>query len=416
MECGKIMHVRRGIMELIEKNTNCEESIEDRQVEKTRIYDEILKGQFHKAEELFLNSSHQEEEEFFCLYLRILYGQNRVEEMFQLVKNAKHKDSILIQREYVKYLYLLKDYDTILSIYEIQKDRQDPKIFCYYVRIISKIKGIPAALSLIEESCLKGNIYVEALKIQLLRINGSLNEALTLCETSTNREEYKIVVEEIHLLSKLGKYQEAYQKAMNSGYQEYLIVKTNVIFILCRWYLAGKKKNKQLLELAQMHIDQSLLSIDKKYFCAYMFFLTVSGRYEERQLLMKEDGFGEEIKQEKNILSKQLGAICCGIFDIHNLEKLPIGQDKKLIFTLAYFHKTYPKEALRMVKRLKLQYKEEPFRLKILNKIQAAIERRNSFFDITVYEEVLNVKVIYETDPSFSKSVEEKRYVKKNEY
>lgn len=133
-------------MEAIEKENK--QSIENIKKEKIEIYEESLKGNFKRAEELFLNSSYQENEEIFSLYPRILYGQNRIQELLKVMQNPKYKDSILVKRECVKYHYLLKDYAAVLSIYETEEGRRDPKIFSYYVRIISKTKGITEALKL----------------------------------------------------------------------------------------------------------------------------------------------------------------------------------------------------------------------------------------------------------------------------
>jgi hypothetical protein len=404
-------------MKGVQENKDIENFIEEQKKsridqvkqERTKIEEEVFKGNCSKAEEMFLNSPYQEEEAFFYVYLKILYAQNRVEEMMKIFENTKYADSIHVQGEYLKYLYLKKDYTSILTRYERLKHYENPKIFSYYVRAISKTKGIAQALYLIESRNWKEEIHVEALKIHLLRVCGSLEEALDLCQTSVNRKKLKIVAEEIYLLSKLGRYEEAYQIVMHSNYKDYLIIKTSLISVLCEWYISTGRKNTQLLEKAERCIDKNLLQIDRRHFKAYMFFVTVS---QSTELAKREENDNEEVLREKEkegIIAKQLGYIYEGTFDMEVLENANIDQFQKDILVLAYLHKNYKKEAFRVVKRLKEGYKESREKVKIFNRIQAIIEQKNSLFDITLYSNLLRVKIEY----SNNKGYLEKNYVKR---
>ncbi len=402
-----------------EKNNNLEKIEKERKM----INEEIYKGNLKKAEEMVLNSPYLNDKEFFFLYPKILLEQKRVEELIQICTNSKYENDLHVQGEYLKYLYLKEDYVTIFSIYERLKEQGDPKIFAYYVRAISKTIGINEALECIDMSCLKEDKQVITLKIHLLRKNNQLEKALKLCEESPNREELKILLEEVYILSKLHRYEEAYQKIMHSEYKEYTIIKTQLISILCHWYIFDGEKNPILLEKAETYLDEEAIKIDEKHFYAYLFFLSTSKRDKERKEAIDYYSFKDKKKfyskkpnilgMERCVLAQQLGFIYQGTFDVDKLGSLKIEPFEKDVLLLAYLHRNSKKEAQRIVKQKRIEYKEDKEKLKVFNQIQATLEKKQSYFDITLYSRLLHTEIIFNDISSFSEKETEKKYFKK---
>lgn len=268
-------------------------------------------------------------------------------------------DNILLKSTIEKIKRLLDEekYDEIVEISNIDVFKYMPSIQTLTIIALMRAKRYDEALEKTESFLAKNyNPEIEEKKVVLLQIIYGAKEALDECNKDINNNEELIQLRKAKILKELGRIDEALIICNRNGYAN-----------------------------TDTSIGYRFIDLRKKL-----------NNMKEEKVKTKKDSANNETKKysANNVESILLTKIYVGKISKEEIENSDIDYWHKQILLLAYYEKVNKNEGLKIVKRLKTEFKDDQDKLHKLNNFyQKFNTKKIKLFDVELYENLLNSKV-----------------------